>query len=122
MHRRLKEEVDTALDRQVLVCDHGTLFGIIRLHPGMMQSWTITWATWCIGKMQGIIAEIGNGRLASAKADQAFNRYQSAVLCFINAIATCDTEQHTPTTVQDLMNALSKADEARKMSRLTFDL
>ncbi|SPC67299.1 uncharacterized protein UHOD_02930 [Ustilago sp. UG-2017b] len=122
MHRRLKEEVDTALDRQVLVCDHGTLFGIIRLHPGMMQSWTITWATWCIGKMQGIIAEKGNGRLASAKADQAFNRYQSAVLCFINAIATCDTAQHTPTTVQDLMNALSKADEARKMSRLTFDL
>ncbi|KAJ1592922.1 hypothetical protein NDA11_003151 [Ustilago hordei] len=122
MHRRLKEEVDTALDRQVLVCDHGTLFGIIRLHPGMMQSWTITWATWCIGKMQGIIAEEGNGRLASAKADQAFNRYQSAVLCFINAIATCDTAQHTPTTVQDLMNALSKADEARKMSRLTFDL
>ncbi|SOV04912.1 uncharacterized protein UDID_02930 [Ustilago sp. UG-2017a] len=86
MHRRLKEEVDTALDRQVLVCDHG------------------------------------NGRLASAKADQAFNRYQSAVLCFINAITTCDTAQHTPTTVQDLMNALSKADEARKMSRLTFDL
>lgn len=122
MRRRLKEEVDITLDRQVLVCDHGTLFGIIRLHPAMMQSWTITWATWCIGRMQAIIAEEGNGRLASAKADQAFNRYQSAVLCFINAIATCDTAQHTPTTVQDLMNALSKVDDARKLSRLTFEL
>ncbi|KAJ1028397.1 hypothetical protein NDA16_001564 [Ustilago loliicola] len=122
MHRRLREEVDMTLDRQVLVCDHGTLFGIIRLHPGMMQSWTITWATWCIGKMQDIIAQEGNGRLASAKADQAFNRYRSAVLCFINATATCDTAQHTPTTVQDLMTALRKADDARKTSRLTFNL
>lgn len=119
--RRLDAEVDATLDRQVLVCDHGTLFGIIRLHPGMMQSWTITWAGWCLKKMEAIKAEEANGRLASAKADQAFQRYQSAVICFINATASCDSVQHTPTTVQDLMNTLRKVTDARKMSRLTFD-
>lgn len=120
--RRLEHELDTALDRQVLVCDHGTLFGIIRLHPGMMQSWTITWAMWCIKKMQDIIAKENQGRLASAKADQTFQRYQSAVLCFINATASCDTAQRTPTTVQDLMNGLRRVTEARKSARVAFDL
>ncbi|KAJ9477928.1 Zn(2)-C6 fungal-type domain-containing protein [Pseudozyma hubeiensis] len=119
--RRLEREVDTTLDRQVLVCDHGTLFGIIRLHPGMMQSWTTTWASWCITKMQINIAKENQGRLASAKADQAFQRHQAAVLCFINAAASCDTAPHTPTTVQDLMNALRKVTEARRLAKLTFD-
>lgn len=121
MLQRLRAEVDIALDRHVLICDHGTLFGIIRLHPDMMQSWTIAWATWCLEKMQKIIAEEGNGRLASAKADQAFHRYQSAVLCFINATASCDSAPHTPTAVQDMMNGLKKVIDARKVSRLTFD-
>ncbi|GAC92590.1 hypothetical protein PHSY_000144 [Pseudozyma hubeiensis SY62] len=119
--RRLEREVDTTLDRQVLVCDHGTLFGIIRLHPGMMQSWTTTWASWCIRRMQINIAKENQGRLASAKADQAFQRHQAAVLCFINAAASCDTAPHTPTTVQDLMNALRKVTEARRLAKLTFD-
>lgn len=120
-NRRLEREVDATLDRQVLICDHGTLFGLIRLHPGMMQSWTITWAMWCIKRMHAIIAIEGEGRLASAKADQEFQRYQSSVLCFINATASCDTVQHTATTVQDLMNALRRVTDARKSVRLRFD-
>lgn len=121
MLRRMKSEVDMTLDRQVLVCDHGTMFGLIRLHPGMMQSWTITWAGWAIKKMESIITEEVSGRLASAKAEQAFHRYQSAVICFVNAIATCDSAQHTPITVQELMTALRKVTDARKATRLTFD-
>ena len=121
MLRRLEAEVDVTLDRQVLVCDHGTLFGLIRLHPGMMQSWTITWAMWSLKKMETITAQEANGRLASAKADQTFHRYQSAVLCFISATASCDSSPRTPTVVQDLMNGLTKVNDARKASRLTFD-
>ena len=119
--RRLEHEVDITLDRQVLVCDHGTLFGIIRLHPGMMKSWTVTWAMWCLKRMQTIVASESQGRLASAKANQAFQRYQSAVLCFINATATCDSAQDTPTTVQDLMSALRKVTEAWQSAKLTFE-
>ncbi|CBQ72214.1 conserved hypothetical protein [Sporisorium reilianum SRZ2] len=119
--RRLESELETTLDRQVLVCDHGTLFGIIRLHPGMMQSWSVTWAAWCIKRMQAILAQENDGRLASAKASRAFQRYQSASLCFINATASCDSSPQTPERVQELMSALKGVTEARKSTRLTFD-
>ncbi|CDS01881.1 hypothetical protein, partial [Sporisorium scitamineum] len=118
---RLEHEVETTLDRQVLVCDHGTLFGIVRLHPGMMQSWSLTWALWCIKRMQAILAQESEGRLASAKANQVFQRYQSAVLCFINATASCDSSPQTPERVQRLMTALRGVSEARQSTRLTFD-
>ncbi|TKY87389.1 hypothetical protein EX895_004066 [Sporisorium graminicola] len=119
--RRLEHEVQTTLDRQVLVCDHGTLFGIIRLHPDLMQSWSVTWAFWCIKRMQALLEQESEDRLASAKATQAFQRYQSAVLCFINAAASCDSALQTPERVQQLMTALKKVTEARNSTRLTFD-
>ncbi|GAC76956.1 hypothetical protein PANT_22c00297 [Moesziomyces antarcticus T-34] len=120
MQERLRGEMDVALDRQVLVCDYAALFGIIRLHPGMMQSWTITWASWCMQKMQEIVANEAMGRLESAKADQAFQRYLSAVLCFVNATATCDSTPRTPETVQELMNTLKNVTDARSSLRLSF--
>ncbi|TKY89022.1 hypothetical protein EX895_001553 [Sporisorium graminicola] len=118
--RRLEHEVQMALDRQVLVCDHGTLFGIIRLHPGMMQSWSLGWAFWCIKRMGGILKQKDEAMLARAKANQAFQRYQSAVVCFINAAASCDSVSQTPERVQQLMTALKGVIEARKSSSLAF--
>lgn len=117
---RLDAELDTAFERQVLVCDHGTLFGVIRLHPGMMQSWTVTWCWWILERMINISQAEVQGRLASAKASDTFARYQSAAITFINAVATCDSNPDTPQIVQSLLDCLRSLTGQRTNARSAF--
>jgi hypothetical protein len=88
----------------------------------MMQSWTVSWARWTLDKLQHTILCATQGRIATVKASEAFNRYQSALLCFINAVASCDSNPDTPNIVESLVKGLEKVLEDKSSANLSFAL